>query len=150
MQADLKCFLFLWFYLIFSVGAMCLIAVPLATVFSQRGKGQFWTLYNLQTLTEANPGWQDVSGLTAWAQERTPADGCPCRCTLDIPFHPRDQMINLTPNNRKCISVYRTEQCDFSLGGFTHLIKMIFDDVYIVVWSYINLVLSAVTAITDK
>lgn len=37
-----------------------------------------------------------------------------------------------------------------SLGRFAHLIKMIFDGVYIVSWSYMNLVLSAVTAITDK
>lgn len=38
----------------------------------------------------------------------------------------------------------------FSLGRFARLIKMIFDFFYIVPRSYINLVLSAVTARTDK
>lgn len=42
------------------------------------------------------------------------------------------------------------QHCGFSLGRFALLIKMIFDCVYIVARRYINLVLSAVTAITDK
>lgn len=150
----LRCSLFLWSHLVFSEGAMCLIASPLPI--SMTGcvlsEGTCRTTVNPLQPGDLDKGqprltrgfWSHCLGaredLCLWLSMLLPSE-------YSNLFQ---GMIRLTPN-RIYFCVFGQYRCTtFSLGRFAHLIKMIFDSLYIVPQSYINLVLSAVTAITDK